>query len=338
MTQHAPQQTTPFPPESQTVEWKQSLGEWREIVETCAAFASVGGGRLYIGVAPDGCPAQLEVGTQTLERLANRIAENTHPKIVPAIRAEEVSGTHIVVVEVPPSATKPVFAFDRAFRRSGRTNQRLDPDEAARLCLATRGMTWDTRTFDDLGMEDVDADLVRRFLRRAKRERQWEAPENAPPEAVLGQLELLQHQKLTVAGNLFFGKRPQRQLVQAQVRCARFKGNDTVTFIDMKVIERDVLSQVEDAMEFVQRNISMAVEFKGGGPARLERWEYPLEAVREAIVNAVCHRDYAATGNAQLSIFDDSLQVWNPGGLPPGLTVGDLRGVHLSIPRNKLIA
>jgi len=124
---------------------------------------------------------------------------------------------------------------------------------------------------------------------------------------------------------------------QSVLRCARFKGDDTVHFLDMKVIEGSVIDQVEEAMAFVRRNTSMAVKMEGK-PERTEQWEYPLDAVREAITNAVCHRDYADTGNVQVRIFDHGLEVWNPGTLPAGLTVGDLRRNHESKPRNKLIA
>jgi len=118
-------------------------------------------------------------------------------------------------------------------------------------------------------------------------------------------------------------------MLQSVLRCARFKGDDAVHFLDMKVIEGSVMDQVEEAMAFVRRNTSMAVKFEGK-LERTEEWEYPLDAVREAITNAVCHRDYADTGNVQVRIFDHSLEIWNPGTLPAGLTVDDLRRNHES--------
>jgi ATP-dependent DNA helicase RecG len=101
-------------------------------------------------------------------------------------------------------------------------------------------------------------------------------------------------------------------------------------------VEGDIIVQVEEAVAFVKRHISMAAEI--ADLERKERWEYPLDAVREAVVNAVCHRDYASTGNVQVRVFDHGLEVWNPGSLPPGLSVADLRESHESKPRNKLIA
>jgi ATP-dependent DNA helicase RecG len=104
----------------------------------------------------------------------------------------------------------------------------------------------------------------------------------------------------------------------------------------MKVIQGSIIEQVEETLAFVKRNIRMAAEIKG--LHREEKWEYPLEGLREAVVNAICHRDYDSSANVQIRIFDDRLEVWNPGELPEGMTVEDLRREHESKPRNKLIA
>ena len=326
------------PVESETAEWKQSLSEWKEIVESCAAFASANGGTVYIGVRPKGAIAGVAIGKGSLEDLANKIVQNTEPRLVPSIEIKTVDEQTVVQVDVGPSAAKPVFAFGRALRRSGRTNQRLHPEDIARLYMDSRGITWDETTLRGLELSDVNSKLVRRFLSIARQERRWEVGERTPVRNVLEQLGLLQEDKLTVAGNLLFGKHPQRRMVQAKVRCARFKGDDTVTFIDMKAIDGCLMDQIEDAMDFVRRNIRMGVEIKGGKTQRTETWEYPLDAVREAVTNAVCHRDYASSCNIQVHIFDSSLEVWNPGGLPPEISVADLRRTHNSYPRNKLIA
>jgi ATP-dependent DNA helicase RecG len=104
----------------------------------------------------------------------------------------------------------------------------------------------------------------------------------------------------------------------------------------MKVIQGNIIEQVEEIMAFIKRNTRMAAEVKG--LRREEKWEYPLEGLREAVVNAVCHRDYASSANVQVRIYDDRLEVLNPGDLPEGMTVDDLRRPHESKPRNKLIA
>ena len=327
----------PIPDEGQTVERKESLGERREIVETCAAFASAQGGRIYIGVRDNGVIVGVQTGKGTLEGLANDIAQNTVPKLVPAITTVQEAGQTVILVEVEENPTKPVSAYGRAYRRSGRTNQVLPASEIAELYFASRGVTWDETVRADATLDDIDAEKVRKFLSRARSERQWEIDAQTPVEPALRQLNLLKNGQLTIAALLLFGKNPQRFLLQAKMRCARFKGDNEVEFLDLKVIEGDIIQQVEEAMAFVRRNTSMAAKIDGK-LERTERWEYPPDAVREAITNAVCHRDYADSGNAVVRVFDDRLEVSNPGGLPAGMTVEDLRQPHESKPRNKLVA
>ena len=326
-----------IPTEGQMVERKESLGERREIVETCAAFASAQGGRIYIGVRDNGTVVGAQIGKGSLEGLANDIAQNTVPKVVPTITTVPEAGQTVIVVEVAENPTKPVSAYGRAYRRSGRTNQVLSASEIAELYFTSRGVTWDETVRADATLGDIDADKVRKFLSRARSERQWEIDAQTPVEPALRQLNLMKNGQLTIAALLLFGKNPQRFLLQAKLRCARFKGDDEMEFLDLKVIEGDIIQQVEEAMAFVRRNTRMAVKIEGK-LERTERWEYPPDAVREAITNAVCHRDYAESGNAVVRIFDGRLEVSNPGGLPAGMTVEDLMKPHESKPRNKLVA
>ena len=124
--------------------------------------------------------------------------------------------------------------------------------------------------------------------------------------------------------------------MQARIRCARFKGTTAVDFIDMKLIDGTIIDQVEGAENFVLSHIKKAakiVMFK-----REEVWEYPPNALREAIVNAVCHRDYSLSGNVKISVFDDKIEISSPGHLPSPLTPAMLRKKHDSIPRNALVA
>jgi ATP-dependent DNA helicase RecG len=278
----------------------------------------------------------VQIGKGTLEGLANDIAQNTVPKLVSAITTVQVADQTVILVEVDENPTKPVSAYGRAYRRSGRTNQVLAASEIAELYFTSRGVTWDETVRTDATLDDIDAEKVRKFLSRARSERQWEIDVQTPIEPALRQLNLMKNGQLTIAAILLFGKNPQRFLLQARMRCARFKGNDEVEFLDLKVIEGNIIQQVEEAMAFVRRNTSMAAKIDGK-LERTERWEYPPDAVREAITNAVCHRDYADSGNAVVRVFDSRLELSNPGGLQAGMTVEDLKRPHESKPRNKLV-
>ena len=183
-----------------------------------------------------------------------------------------------------------------------------------RLFMDSRNLTWDTTILDGPTLKDVDSNAVRRFLELANAERRWSVSPKTPVEKVLNQLGLCQGNRLKVAGLLLFGRNPQQYMTQAMVRCARFKGITEIHFIDMKVIQGNIIDQVEQAMTFIERNIQMGAEIKG--LRREDQWEYPLDALREALVNAICHRDYTSAANVQVRIFDDRLEIWNPGELP----------------------
>ena len=293
--------------ESERVEFKRTLGEWKEIVVATAAMASLHGGQICIGVEPTGRVCGVELGKGTLEDLANKIAQGTSPRVIPSISSVKRDRKTVVIVSVPESTPKPVYAFDRPYRRAGKTNQRLSQDETMRLFMSSRGVTWDQSTLTDATVEeDIDPALVRRFLLAARSERRWDVPDETAVDRVLRQLGLLHGDKLTVAAVLLFGRNPQRLLTQAMVRCARFKGTKEVHFLDMKVIQGSIIDQVEEVMAFIKRNTRMAAVIKG--LHREERWEYPLEGLRETVVNAICHRDYASSANVQVRIFDDRLE------------------------------
>ena len=133
-----------------------------------------------------------------------------------------------------------------------------------------------------------------------------------------------------------FGKNPQKFFAQAETRCARFKGTEPLEFIDMKIFRGTIIDQRDDAVGFVKEHIKLSAKIVG--TERVEQWEYPIEAIREAITNAICHRDYDTTSNIQVRIFDDRIEFWGCGRLPEPLTINDLKKKHRSIPRNRLIA
>jgi len=154
---------------------------------------------------------------------------------------------------------------------------------------------------------------------------------------VLKKLEFVTENKISWAALLVFGKEPQRPLLQSAVHCGRFRKDKTV-IIDDLMIETDLISEVDEVMKFATRHISVRYEFEGK-PRRKNVWEYPLDALREAIINAIVHRDYTISANVQVEIYDDRIQIWNPGKLLPGITIEDLyKRDHKSVIRNRLIA
>jgi len=152
-------------------------------------------------------------------------------------------------------------------------------------------------------------------------------------------MDLLDDDRPTRAAVLLFGKQPQRFLITSEVKCLHFHGTEVRKPIpSYQVYRGDVFQLVDQAIDFVMSKIVRSVGTRAAGPQVPVTYELPRDAVAEAIVNAVAHRDYSSNASVQVMLFADRLEVWNPGELPPNLTLEQLRRPHPSIPHNPLIA
>ncbi|HGT2643488.1 TPA: Fic family protein [Legionella pneumophila] len=185
----------------------------------------------------------------------------------------------------------------------------------------------------------MDEEGITTFLRRAKRGRGFPLPIDATSFELLSHLNLLDEDKPTHAAMLLFGKQPQRFVMSSEVKCAHFHGTEVAKPIpSYQVYKGTLFSLVDQAIDFVMSKINLWVGTREGGAEVPVAYEIPQEVVAEAIVNAVAHRDYDSNGSVQVMLFADRLEIWNPGGLPPSLTLEKLRHPHGSVPRNPLLA
>jgi predicted HTH transcriptional regulator len=188
-------------------------------------------------------------------------------------------------------------------------------------------------------LTDLDAERMATFLARARRARGFPLPEEATPEELLAHLSLLNVGRPTNAAVLLFGRQPQRFLISSEVKCAHFHGTEAAKPIpSYQVYKGTVFELVDQAVDFVMSKINLAVGTRAESTQAPVAYEIPLEVVREAIVNAVAHRDYTSNGSVQVMLFADRLEIWNPGSLPASLTLEMLRHPHGSVPGNPLVA
>jgi ATP-dependent DNA helicase RecG len=323
--------------ESERLELKSSLAERQEILETISAFSNTKGGTIYIGIAPEGKIIGIDVGNQTVETLANEIKQNTDPRVFPTIEIQQINNRDVIVIKVAEYPTKPVWAKDKVFLRVGRSNQRASAEKIRDFILESKVFKWDNQVIPKSKLSEIDGDRVKVFLQKVEEERNTTFDTPRSTGKVLEKLNLIKDGNLTHAAILLFGKNSQKHFIQSETRCARFNGTEPIDFVDMQVINGTIIEQVPAVLNFIRRHINVGVEITGE-PERKEIWEYPKEALREGIVNAICHRNYEDTGNVQVRIFDNRLEIWNPGSLPGNMTIEMLRGDHQSRPRNELIA
>jgi len=184
-------------------------------------------------------------------------------------------------------------------------------------------------------LDDLDGDSVANFVGLARHERQFPLPETAPLVTILTHLHLLCEGQPNNASLLLFGRDPQRFLPSAEVRCMHFHGTEIQRPVPFyRIFKGNVFEQVDMAVDFVMSKLNRSVGTRAESIQAPVRYEIPPEVVREAIVNAVAHRDYTSAGSVQVSVFADRVEVWNPGNLPAPLTTESLRHPHGSIPRN----
>lgn len=329
--------------ETHKVEYKPSLSDIDRIIEVACSFANTEGGIILIGIKEQKERTKervvgITIGKATIERLANKITDKTDPPIYPNIEMVKVFGRDIIVIKIAEGRDKPYTASGKAFIRVGDVTKQMKRSEYEKMLLdkSKDKLHFDNQPCKGANWKDIDGEKVRWFLRKARTERNLDIDTKIPLKEALYKLKLAHKEKLTNAAILLFGKDPQGFFLQARIRCARFKGKTSQDFIDLKIIDGNIIDQVDSTEKFILSHIKRAAKiimFE-----RQEIWEYPPEALREAIVNAICHRDYFSTGNVQIGIYDDRVEIWDPGRLPEPLTPAMLRKEHFSIPRNPLIA
>lgn len=188
-------------------------------------------------------------------------------------------------------------------------------------------------------LDDVDAERMAWFVRTASNARGFPLATDAAPAERLEHLNLLDDQRLTNAALLLFGSAPQRFLISSEIKSAHFHSTEVAKPIpSYQVYKGSLFKLVDDAVDFVLSKIALSVGTRAESVQAPVRYEIPKEVVTEAIVNAVADRDYTSTGSVHVMLFTDRLEVWNPGTLPPSLTLEKLRVAHGSVPGNPLIA
>ena len=317
--------------ESETLEFKESYDH--ETIETAGAFANTRGGSILVGVRSRGVIVGTTITNETLKDWANQISQVSEPTLIPDVQSMDIEGDTVVIISIKDYPLKPVAIRGKCYRRVGNSNRVMPPAEISEMHLQSMGTTWDATPCPTGTLDDIEFNIVHEYVSRAQNtgRRHFRDDEDLP--SLLEKLDIVQDETPTWAAILAFGKRPPQQ---AKVKCGKIRGTSTI--VDDFVVEAPIIDQVEEVMSYMRRVLELSYTISGKAK-REEVWEYPLDAIREVVTNAVCHRDYSSPAQIQIKIFEDRLVIWNPGGLPFGMSIERLVDPnHNSIPRNKLIA
>ena len=325
--------------ESETLEYKKSVGEWKEIIETVSAFSNTGGGEILVGINNSGEVNGVEIGKNTIEDLTNKIKENTDPEIYPRITTRIIDNKTIVTIRIKESNDHLVLAFGRPYKRVGKSTVRMSKDEYERLILEKHKdkLQFDNQICKDATLKDINWDFIKeKFI--PLYEKVSEKRIIGSPKSLLESLNCIKDNKLTNAGILLFGKNLQRFFINAYIALARYKGKEIgAERLDYKEFEGSLIKQIDDCDRYIKEHIAVMSRLLPHKVEREDIPEYCWFSIRELITNAVCHRDYSEEGSKVIiKMFDDHIEYYNPGGLPKGITPQNIAEKQFS--KNPILA
>lgn len=336
------------------IEFKDARGGFPTdpTAKTLSAFGNTKGGIIVFGVLKHEDRSLEIVGTRNAATLQERMAQLSSEGMSEVLRLEyhvhSMEGKTVLTVVVPEcfNHAKPYYVkkwgMDRgAFIRDSITDRQMKEEEVRSYVRNAQSDDFDGNCADDIIKSDLSIEKIENFLKKSAKKvgRVFDSVDDILLKNIGVARECGGILRPTIAGYLIFANQnPQNtlQFERYKIRCVRYKGSSVASDIIDKADIVGTLDEQIDAMEsFVLRNIKNSAEIVG--TKRVEKYEYPEKAIREILANAVIHRDYRITETyTQVNIFDDRIEVFNPGNLPPGVTVENIKDAQES--RNRIIA
>ncbi len=318
-------------PEQQNTEWKEN---WRdEYLKWICGFANAKGGKLIIGKNDQGGIVGIENYKRLMDDIPNKI--QNHLGIICDIDLQEEKDKHFIEISVKPYNV-PISYQGKYHYRSGSTKQELKGNSLNDFLLKKAGKTWDDINETSADFTDIDNKTVEKFKEDAINSKRWIAIKGENNyQRIFENLQLTDGNGLKRAALVLFGKNPRKYYINAYAKIGKF-GKSDHDLQSQEVIESNAYSLADEIIEILDKKYFIkAISYRG--LHRIETPPYPYEAIREALINAVIHRNYNGPP-IQISLYDDKIMIWNVGELPEELTIEDLKRKHSSFPRNPRLA
>jgi len=326
--------------ESSILEFKQETPQNDQIVKTIIGFCNQNGGKLVIGVADNGTIIGIspEEASNAIESLSKAIYDASTPPILPLVYTQTINEKTLLVVEVSSGTNKPYYRKSEGLEkgtyiRLGPMTLRATPDLIEELKWQARGKCYDMMPVYESTEKDLDQDKIREFIQQKKIGKIAEIPQELLRSYYLITQEHA-HIYATTAGILLFGKQPQHYFTEAMIICSHFKGiegRDAIASIDC---DGTLFNQFDRAFEFIISRLSKAFTIRG--PRRNEILEIPPEAIREALLNMIVHRNYHQKSPSKIAIYQNRIEFFSPGTFFGPLNSQNLK-IGLSFIRNAAI-
>lgn len=305
------------------LEFKSSFQ--KEVIESLTAFANTQGGSIFVGVSDAGKIIGTIIEAETIQSWINQCKQSTSPSVIPDVDLVEIDGKTVAVVSVGEYPVKPVSCKGRYFKRVGNANHQMSATEISDAHIKLINSSWDYYPDPEHTIDSISESKVQTFAKAVGMTEGF--------QSVLEKFELIKQGRPTFACHLLFSK---NDVFLSTIEAGRFASE---TIIKDSITSRDTLiEQVERIMGYLVKHTNKAYIITGN-PRREERWDYPMDAMREIIINMIVHRDYRSSNDSTIKIFDDRIEFFNPGKLLEDLTVEKIKtGQYKSYLRNKQVA
>ena len=329
--------------ESETLEFKNTTGTRREAARTICAMLNQRGGQVLFGVTSEGNVVGQQVSERTIEGLSTELQRIDPPAFPTVERVSTAEGREVLVVRVSQGTARPYAYRGTTYRRVGNTTVAMSAEEYKQMLFERMHseQRWENQPATGWTVDDLDVGEIRRTVAEAVQRGRLEETLSRDPADLLRGLGLLRDGVLFRAAAVLFGKteRIEFDMPQCLLRVARFRGLDKMEFLDNRQFNGNAFALLASAERFLRDTLPIAGRFEPDRFERIDEPLYPPLATREALANALCHRDYSiGGGSVGVAIYDDRLEVTSSGPLHFGLTPEKLFAPHESRPWNPLIA
>ena len=316
--------------ESEILELKTSTAEIKEAVISIVAILNKHQkGDIYFGIKNDSTILGQHASEKTLRDISQKISENIEPKIYPEINKKIISGKSCIHVRFSGKEV-PYLAFGRAYMRVADEDRKLGISELENIILKKNKSFWEEET-SNKSLKDINSRSIKEFIKRANAAHRINF-KFSNTKSALQKLNLLKGQKLLKAAEVLFCNKN-----SFEIQAAVFAGKNKLTFLDISLFKGNLFDLLERSEMYIKEHIKWRANLTSKG--REEIPEIPLRAITEALVNSLCHRDFNNPKGNEIAIFEDRIEIYNPGQFPEEYSPEDFKkGTERSILRNPLIA
>jgi ATP-dependent DNA helicase RecG len=306
-----------------------------------ASFLNAGGGTVLVGIDEEGAVVGVPDPHENALQLWRSLAARLSPTALFSANVEEVDGKSVIVIDVPPGEDAPYVYDGRITVRRGTQSHPATAQEISSLILSRHAppLRWERLPALGCTVADLDQSEILLTARQVAERQLYDWNATIAPQRVLEELNLVRDESLLNSAVILFGRSPARFYPQSRVRLARFTDEDQSEFRENRVLEGHAFALLQQIESFLTANVPILSSLPAHGFQRRDTPQYPWAALREGVMNALVHRDYAAfDGGVSISIFPTRIEIWNSGRLPEGLSVEDLKRGSISRPHNPDIA